>query len=122
MKRIAHTINKMKAQIILLQETHLKTQEGPVLKLSRFTQQYAAAGSSKARGVAVLISDSVRFQCTDFYRDPRSRFVFIKGALEGQAYTIGLVYTPNADQLQFLEDMFVHLLGFQDGHQIVGGG
>lgn len=123
-KRIARTLNKLKAHIILLQETHLKSQDDPVLKLPHFSQQYAAAGSSKAR-VAVLISDALLFQCSEVMRDPGGRFIFVKGVLEGQPCTISSIYAPNSDQLHFLEKVFVQLVEFQEGHQIVcvcGGG
>lgn len=120
-KRIAMHINKMKAGIVLLQETHLKAQEAPALKLPRFSQQFLAAGSSKARGVAVLLADSLRFQCSDILRDPQGRFIFLKGLLEGQRCTIGAVYAPNTDQFKFLSEVFLQLATFQEGHLIVGG-
>lgn len=53
--------------------------------------------------------------------DLLSRYIFIKGLLEGQRFTIGSVYTPNFSQLPFLEDTFLALSQFQDGHIILGG-
>lgn len=80
-----------------------------------------ALGSSKSRGIAILIANSLRFECTKVEADPSDRYIFVKGLLDVQLYTIGSIYAPNIVQLTFLEDTLMKLSQFQEGHTIVGG-
>lgn len=97
-KRISSVIADMDAYIVLLQETHLKSAALPAIKSSKFQKQFVAPGTSKARAVAVLATNSLRFDCSQILSDPLGRDIFVKGLLEGQHYTIGSVYAPNYSQ------------------------
>lgn len=57
-KHISSIIAKMDADIVLLQETHLKSATPPALKTPKFQKQFLAPSSSKSRGVAILIANS----------------------------------------------------------------
>lgn len=54
--------------------------------------------------MAILLANSLRFDCTKVAADPLGRYIFLKGVLEGQMYTIGSIYAPNYLQLPFLEE------------------
>lgn len=71
--------------------------------------------------VAILILDLIRFQHSDVEADPHGRYIFIKGYLDGQMYTLGCIYAPNSTQEEFLKEIFVKLSCFQGGYIIVGG-
>lgn len=60
-KRAANLWAKQKANILCIQETHLKKSTIPVLKTKWFSQQFQASGTSKARGTAILISKNLPF-------------------------------------------------------------
>lgn len=49
-KQIALTLAWSGADIIILQETHLKHTDSPTIKAAKYKLQFLAAGSSKARG------------------------------------------------------------------------
>lgn len=68
-----------------------------------------------------MISDSIRFQCIAIDWDPHSRYIFIKGKLDGQLCTISSIYAPNTSQLEFLKGTQLKLLSFQEGHLMVWG-
>lgn len=59
-RRIFAALLKTQAGIIFLQETHLRKSHLPVFKSNRFPIKIQAPGSSKARGVAILISAKIR--------------------------------------------------------------
>lgn len=99
----------------------MKKSDLPVLKTNKFHQQFQAPGSSKARGVAILISNKIRFDWSNIESVAESRYIFVKGLLEGRPYTLGSVYTPNTQQLKFLEDAFQALSYFKEGSVVLVG-
>lgn len=110
----------MNADIVLLQETHLKASNLSVIKISKFQTQFLAPGSSKSRGVVILVANSLRFYCHQPECDPLGQYIFAKGMLERQTCTIGSIYAPNVRQLPFLEETLLKLSHFQEGHVIIG--
>lgn len=120
-KRIFRSIMRMNADIVLLQETHLKSSNLSDIKIPKYQKQYQAPGTSKSKGMAILIANSLRFECFQGENDPLGRFVFVKGRLDGQLYTIGSIYAPNVMQLNFMEETLLKLSQFQEGHVILGG-
>lgn len=76
---------------MLLQEIHLHAFTDPILKSIWIQHQFHAAGSSKSRGTAVLLSKNVHFQLTDTESDPRGHFLFVKGILEVCLTTVVLL-------------------------------
>lgn len=120
-KHIASLTLKLWPSILLLQETHLKQSDGIILKSKWWSQQLLAPGSSKARGVAILISKNCSFQVDNLLIDPQGRFLFAKGLLSGQKVTVANVYVPNMGQLEFLQIILEKLDKFKEGDLILGG-
>lgn len=120
-KRITSLTLKLRPSILLLQETHLKQTDGPILKSKCWSQQLLAPGSSKARGVAILIAKNCSFQVEALLVDPQGRFLFVKGLLADQKITVANVYVPNVGQLEFLLTILEKLEEFKEGDLILGG-
>lgn len=118
-KRLSAFIAKQNPEVVFLQD--LKSSEISVLKTKKFSRQFQAPGSSKARGVAILLSNSLRFQISDIKSDSDGRYLFLKGLLEGCPYTLASIYAPNMQQLQFLENVLLELSNFRDGPLVIGG-
>lgn len=49
-KHIASSVAKLEADIVFLQETHMKSADVSLLKLSRYQKQFSAPGTSVTRG------------------------------------------------------------------------
>lgn len=120
-RRILTNLTKMNPTIVLLQETHIKKTVNEVFHSKKFQQQYLAAGTSKARGVAILISSNIRFTLGATKKDPARRYLFVKGTLEDKQVTIATLYAPNSGQLDFLAQTLALLTSFAQGDIIVGG-
>lgn len=90
-RRISLSVAKLEADDVFLQETHMKSADVSPLKFSRYQKQLLAPSTSKLRGVAILLANSLRFDCSKLEADPLGRYIFIKGVLEGQMYTIGSI-------------------------------
>lgn len=61
-KRFWAQLNKSNPDICFIQETHLKKDAEHFLKSKRYSEQFHAPSSSKARGVSILIKNSVNFK------------------------------------------------------------
>lgn len=99
---------------------HLQDLSIPVLKSNWFLLQYQAAGTSKSRRAAILISKTIWFQAHDILMDDIGWFLFIKGQLEGQSLTESL-YVPNAKQASCFNTALDTFSTFKDGEALLGG-
>lgn len=110
--------------VVLLQETHVKSFDPAspyILKSRWFPHQYAAFGTSKARGVAILIAKDLQFTFSDSLVDLKGRYLFVNCVINEMPFTLASIYAPNTDQLPFLTDTFMKLHGFKSGEVLLGG-
>lgn len=119
--RIENSLFKLKPSILFLQETHIKKPDQKIFKSRWFDTQYQAPGNSKSRGVAILLSRTITFHFQDQQIDPNGRYLFIKGLINGEKYTLATLYAPNNAQELFIATTLTLLGKFKEGHVIVGG-
>lgn len=74
-KRFLSMIQKLDANIVMIQETHLLKSVNFIGSRQRYPIQLLAAGSSKARGTAILLRNTVRYEEVATYRDPNGHFI-----------------------------------------------
>lgn len=91
LRRVTTALIKQHPDIVMVQETHLKEQVGPVFKSKYFEQQLHSPGSSKSRGTAILFLSKIRFQLNEVKNDARGRFTFVKGLLEHKMCTLASI-------------------------------
>lgn len=77
-KVFAH-LKSLSADIIFLQETHIRPNEQMRLRANWISQVYQATFSSKARGVAILFRKSVPFRLHSVVSDPAGRYIIVSG-------------------------------------------
>lgn len=118
-KRITSHLAKSLADIIFLQETHVKDSNKHPALHRKFPTFFTAPGSSKSRGVAILLAGHLQFVLKDLIRNPRGRFVIVKGILEAKMVTLASVYAPNSGQLEFLESVLGKIDSVKEGTLIV---
>lgn len=121
LRRLTVTLHKEHLDIMFLQETHIKHSTSRILSSHRFLHQFHAPGSSKARGVATLISKDLQFSEVSILRDPEGRFLFLNCIIDAKPYTLATLYAPNVDQLKFLDVTFRKLANFKTGVILLGG-
>lgn len=121
-KRITTHLAKSLSDIIFLQETHVKDPNKHPAPLRKFPTFFSAPGSSKSRGVAILLAGHLQFMVKEVLRDPRGHFVIVKGLLKTKMVTLASVYAPNMGQLESLESVLGKLDSVKEGMLIVGGG
>lgn len=114
-------LSKLNPDVLLLQETHLKSGNHPIFNKRQFPLRYQALGSGKARGVAILFRNSVRFDESSTFIDKEGCYIYLNGSVQDHAVTLAVIYAPNTNQDQFLTDVFALLDTFRTGDLVLGG-
>lgn len=81
----------LKYDIVFLQETHIKLLTSCILSSNRLLHQFHAPGSSKACGVAILLSKDLQFSVLDTLSDAEGIFVH---CVINEANILWLLFTP----------------------------
>lgn len=114
-------LHKQKPDILLMQESHIKSPSHHLLKDKMFLYQLHFYGSSKARGVAVLINNSMHYKEVSTLKGNDGRLAATKGLLNGTKVTIVSIYAPNEGQAAYLKEAFQKIVTFAEGILICAG-
>lgn len=121
-RMLLHDMQRMKADITLLQETHFRGDTFPVLKNRYYPTVYHSTYSeTKSRGVSILISARIPWTLIDMKTDPLGRFLFLKGWIGDVKVTVANLYMPNNNQDTSIKKHLEQLQKFTEGQHIVGG-
>lgn len=114
-------LNKLKAEVIFLQETHLCTKDIPKLKRGPISQIYHSDLNSKFRGAAILIGKNVQFVSNRVIGDKNGRFVIVLGKLFNLPVILTSIYAPHFEDSNFFRDLFGRIPELGTHHLILGG-
>lgn len=121
MNKILSKLKKERAQIALLQETHMNQADHLRLRRRGFKHVFSSSVKSKhKRGVAILISGTLNYEHISEISDEEGRFVRVTGSIEGSEITILNVYAPPGSDWAFYRKIFDLMVGSQ-GTVVCGG-
>lgn len=86
--------DKMKPQIICLQETHMCPDSVHLLYSRKYPIQFHSMHTSYSRGVSVMVSTDVSFECIQQRVDMEGKFIFLFCKLNGLVCIIASIYIP----------------------------
>lgn len=119
-KVFAH-LKSLSADIMFLQETHIKHTAKGKLKVSWVDQLYEANFTTKARGVAILIRKNIPFIKSSIISDLNGRFLIVAGTLNSVPTTLVNIYAPNFDNPDFFQKVFNMIPDISNTNVIIGG-
>lgn len=99
--KVLHHLQHLGAQIIFLQETHLKISEHSRLKSKWIGQTYHSSFPGKSRGVAIIFHRSVPFVCSNVIADTNGRYIIVSGKIQKMRILLVNLYGPNWDDDSF---------------------
>lgn len=120
-RRLVVLLHKERPDVVFLQETHIKRLTSRILSSNRYVHQFHAPGTSKAKGVAILISKDLQVSVSDTLSDPEGRFLFVNCKINDVRYTLASLYAPSVHQISFLATTFQKLRDFKTGEVLLGG-
>lgn len=115
-------MKRLKADIVLLQETHFRENAFPILK-NRYnpTVYHSTYSEAKSRGVSIQISAKIPWSLIAMKTDPSGRYLFLKGMIDDVKVTLANFYAPNSQQDTFIKRHLKLLQDFSEGQLIIGG-
>lgn len=114
-------LKSLSADIIFLQETHIRPTEQRRLRSNWISQVYQSSFSSKARGVAILFRKSVPFRLSTVISDPSGRYILVSGHINSFPISCVNIYGPNFDDPNFFKNIFDLLPDPSTTNVIIGG-
>ena len=120
-KKIITFIKSKRCDIAFLQETHLLSQESRKLCRDWVGYVSASCGSSRSRGVAILVHKQLQFKCIRESRDEVGRVLLLLSEIQGHKVILANVYAPNTDDPTFFGQLECKLNDMGD-HPILMGG
>lgn len=119
--KIMAKLKREEIDVALLQETHLSNLEHEKLVRWRFNQYSSSYRQGWKRGVVILISKKLNFECIYEKKDLDGRFVLVQGYLQGALVTFLNVYAPPLSEWTFFKHIFELLVSDAQGTLICGG-
>ena len=119
-KVFAH-LKQLKADVTFLQETHLRATDYFRLRGRGVGHVFHSSFCSKARGVAILISNNVPFTVSKVETDSAGRYVIVVGLLYTLPVILANIYAPNWDNPTFFSDLFSRIPDMATHYLIFGG-
>lgn len=111
----------LQADVIFLQETHIKSSELNHIKKSWMGHLFHSKYSVRARGAAIIIRKGIHFEPTEVKADPNGRYVAVSGTLQGLPVTLACLYAPTWDDPDFFDKFFMALPNLNSHYIIIGG-
>lgn len=112
---------KLKAEVIFLQETHLRTSDISRLQRGCLSQVFHSKCNSKCRGTAILIGKNVQFVSSKVVADINGRFVIVQGRLYNFPVVLVNIYAPNWVSPDFYKHLFSCIPESGTHYLILGG-
>lgn len=91
------------------------------LRCSWVGKVFSSPGTSKSRGVSILINKAVNFNETNVLIDSDGRYVIVYGQLLDTPIALCNIYAPNFDRPEFFPNLSQLLLDLGDIQIILGG-
>lgn len=119
--KVFNHLDNLKADICLLQETHLSESDYTRFKPTQFSHLFSAHYNTKQRGVCILIRKNISFTHNTTITDPEGRFIIISISIDSTPVTIASVYGPNTDDPVFFQNLFSSISTLSDCPIIIAG-
>lgn len=119
--RVFSHLKYLSADIVFLQETHLRTVDHSRLRKPWVGQMFHSNFNSKSRGTAIIIHKRIKFVPDHIHSDPGGRYIIVSGTLNQMPVVLVSVYAPNWDSPNFMSTLFSHLPNLNSHHLILGG-
>lgn len=104
-EKILRHLKAKNQHIVFLQETHMSTQESSKLCRDWVGHVSFSAGSTKSRGVAILINKRLQFKVRKEVKDDEGRVIIILAEIQRQTLILANIYAPNVDCPKFFVDL-----------------
>ena len=104
-KKCLSFLKSKNCDIAFLQETHLPLGEERKLRVGWVSHTLVSCGTSKSRGVAILVKKGSHFKCIKENRDDAGRLLLMLAEIQGFSVILVNVYAPNVHDPSFFGEI-----------------
>uniref|UniRef100_A0A8C0T186 RNA-directed DNA polymerase n=1 Tax=Canis lupus familiaris TaxID=9615 RepID=A0A8C0T186_CANLF len=120
-RRVSDWIKKQDPSICCLQETHFRQKDTYSLKIKGWRTIYHSNGPQKKAGVAILISDKLKFTPKTVVRDEEGPYIILKGSIQQEDLTILNIYAPNVGAAKYINQLLTKVKKYLDNNTLILG-
>ena len=120
-RRVSDWIKKQDPSICCLQETHFRQKDTYSLKIKGWRTIYHSNGPQKKAGVAILISDKLKFTPKTVVRDEEGHYLKLKGSIQQEDLTILNIYAPNVGAAKYINQLLTKVKKYLDNNTLILG-
>ena len=102
-------MGKKARPIFCLQETHFRPKDTCSLKIKVWRTIYHSNGPQKKAGVAILLSDKLKFTPKTVVRDEEGHYIILKGSIQQKYLKIINIYAPNVGAHKYINQLITKL-------------
>lgn len=121
-QRVLSHLARMKCQVALLQESHLKLQDLTSLRKQWVGEMFCSPAVNNKNGVIILFHKSLNVTLLNEFTDANGRWIYLDVKVNGHQLSFCNVYGPNNIDLAFWNDLSIFLSSHSAEHLIMGGG
>ena len=119
--RVSDWIKKQDPSICCLQETHFRQKDTYSLKIKGWRTIYHSNGPQKKAGVAILISDKLKFTPKTVVRDEEGHYIILKGSIQQEDLTLLNIYAPNVGAAKYINQLITKVKKYLDNNTLIFG-
>ena len=82
---------------------------------------YHSNGPQKKAGVAILISDKLKFIPKTVVRDEEGHYIILKGSIQQEDLTIMNIYAPNVGAAKYINQLITKVKTYLDNSTLILG-
>uniref|UniRef100_A0A8C0M2L8 RNA-directed DNA polymerase n=1 Tax=Canis lupus familiaris TaxID=9615 RepID=A0A8C0M2L8_CANLF len=120
-RRVSDWVKKQDPSICCLQETHFRQKDTYSLKIKGWRTIYHSNGPQKKAGVAILISDKLKFTPKTVVRDEEGHYIILKGSIQQEDLTILNIYAPNVGAAKYINQLLTKVKKYLDNNTLILG-
>ena len=120
-RRVSDWIKKQDPSICCLQETHFRQKDTYSLKIKGWRTIYHSNGPQKKAGVAILISDKLKFTPKTVVRDEEGHYIILKGSIQQEDLTILNIYALNVGAAKYINQLLTKVKKYLDNNALILG-
>ena len=91
------------------------------LKIKGWRTIYHSNGPQKKAGVAILISDKLKFIPKTVVRDEEGCYIILKESIQQEDLTIMNIYAPNVGAAKYINQLIAKVKTYLDNNTLMGG-
>ena len=117
--RVSDWIKEQDPSIYCLQETHFRPKDTSSLKMKWWSNIYHSNGPQKKSGIAILISDKLKFIPKTIVKDEEGHYIILKGSSQQEGLPIMSIHASNVGAAKFINQLITKVKRHLDNNALL---